>query len=173
MITLICATNRPQNMTKTVVDSYAEILRERGLDFQVFSMEELPDDLIVSDTFGQRSPQVERIMTEKIIPAEKLIVVAPEYNGSYPGVFKAFLDGIPPKTWFGKRAALVGVAAGRAGNLRGMDHLSDVFHYLRIEVFSMKVPISRLNSLLDEEDRLADEETIQVLNRQLDEFLRF
>ena len=89
-----------------------------------------------------------------------------------PGIFKSFLDVVPPPKWRGKKVALVGVANGRAGNLRGMDHLSDVLHYLRAEVFSFKVPISVLDSLISDGE-LRDKETLETLKQQATEFLEF
>lgn len=173
MITIICATNRPKNQTLKVVSTYERLLKEAGEEPVIFRMDELPNDFIVSDLFGERSTAVDALLKGKIEPAQRLIIIAPEYNGSYPGIFKTFLDGVDPAVWVGKKAALVGVATGRAGNLRGMDHLTGVLHYLKLEVFSNKVPISRLHALLDEDDNIVDDETLKVLKTQLDGFLKF
>lgn len=174
MITLICATHRPQNQTQKIVRFYKEILTAEGYQPAVLMMNELPEDFVYSDSFGKRNTPTAALIEEKLGPAEKLVIIAPEYNGSYPGVFKAFLDGVEPKLWKGKKVALVGVASGRAGNLRGMDHLTDVCHYLRMEVFSLKVPISRLSEMLSEDGQnLADTETRAVLQQQAREFMDF
>lgn len=172
MISVICATHRPQNQTLAVVNKYAEILQELGEEVQILKMDDLPEDFMVTNTFGKPSHGLEEVVSKWIAPSEKMVIIAPEYNGSYPGVFKVFLDAVPPKTWKGKKAALVGVASGRAGNLRGMDHLTDVLHYLRVEVFSLKIPISRLNDLL-QEGEMVDAATLGVLKMQAEEFLRF
>ncbi len=173
MITIICGTNRPKNQTVKVVSLYESLLLERGQDVTILQMDELPDNYSVSDTYGSRSSEVVEILSKKIIPADKLVFISPEYNGSYPGILKTFLDGIEPRVWRSKKAALVGVASGRAGNLRGMDHLTDVLHHLRIEVFSNKVPISKLYDLMDDNEKVIDEGTIEVLKKQVGEFLEF
>lgn len=172
MITVICATHRPKNQTRQVVKKYKEILLELGYETEVFELDELPDEFLLGNTFAQEDHGLNHIISSKIAPAEKVVVISPEYNGSYPGLFKAFLDAAPPKIWRGKKVALVGVASGRAGNLRGMDHLTDVFHHLRAEVFSMKVPISQLDSLM-EENELKDESTLEILRVQAREFGSF
>lgn len=172
MITLICGTHRPQNQTQLVVDKYAELLHERQIPTQILQMDELPENFMVSNTFGSSNHGLDQLVAEKIEASEKLIVITPEYNGSYPGVLKVFIDAIDPAVWRGKKVALVGVASGRAGNLRGMDHLTDVFHHLRAEVFSLKVPISRLFELV-KDDRVIDETTLKVLEGQIDEFLKY
>lgn len=173
MITIICATHRPKNQTNKVVLLYKEILEARGVKVKVLQMNELPQDFLYSDSFGNRTSFTDELIEDKLLPAEKLIVVSPEYNGSYPGIFKAFLDGVKPHIWKGKKVALVGVASGRAGNLRGMDHLTDVLHHLRMEVFSFKVPISRVDELLGEDKNIDDPETRSILTAQAEEFLNY
>lgn len=173
MITIICATHRPQNQTQKVVQLYKSLLDNARVEASVLHMSELPENFVYADSFGNRTANTKDLLSEKIEPASKLVIIAPEYNGSFPGVFKAFLDGVNPGIWKGKKVALVGVASGRAGNLRGLDHLTGVLHYLRMEVFSLKVPISQLGGLLDDDGNFADEQTKVVLKNQMEEFLAF
>ncbi len=167
MITIINATNRPENLTGKVVNAYKELLDKEELKSQVFEISELQNDFIFSSSYGQITPHMQDLIARFIDTADKFVFIAPEYNGSYPGVLKAFIDSIHPKHFNGKRAALVGVATGRAGNLRGMDHLTDVLHHLGVEVLSNKVPISKLNDLLTADGKLEDEETLRLLSRQI------
>ncbi len=173
MITVVCATHRPKNVTFKVVEKYVELLQEVGEEVRLLEMAELPRDFLFVDSFGRRTATTDQLIEDKIVPAERLVIISPEYNGSYPGVLKAFFDGIKPAIWKGKKVALVGVASGRAGNLRGMDHLTHVLHHLRMEVFSLKVPISKIEGLLNEDGELQDQETLNVLRNQRDEFLNY
>lgn len=173
MTTLICATHRPQNQTQRIVNYYQQLLEESHEEVQRLDMSDLPRDFPYADSFGERSQTTDDLLRKKILPASRLVIIAPEYNGSFPGIFKTFLDGVDPRIWKGKKVALVGVAAGRAGNLRGMDHLTDVLHYLRMEVFSLKVPISKLQDILSQDGELQDLETRQVLKQQARDFLLF
>jgi len=173
MITLINATNRPENLTGKVVELYSHLLSESGQANQIFELAELQNDFIFNASFGKASAHMDKIVNEKIIPAQKFVFIAPEYHGSYPGVLKAFLDAVETKHFRGKRAALVGVASGRAGNLRGMDHLTDVLHHMGVEVLSYKVPISKLNSLFNEHGALVEAETTIVLKKQIELFSKF
>ena len=66
---------------------------------------------------------------------------------------------------------LTGVATGRAGNLRGMDHLADVLNYLKITVHPNKLPISVVNSVVGSDGKIIDENTLHAINQQLDEFI--
>lgn len=173
MITVICATHRPQNQTRKIVEEYIQILNDLKQEVEVFELDELPEDFMMSNTFGKANHGLEEILMKKIIPAERLVIISPEYNGSYPGLFKAFIDAVKPGIWKGKKVALVGVASGRAGNIRGMDHLTDVLHFVRAEVFSLKIPISQLETLMDENGLIADAATRKVLRQQAEEFMEF
>ncbi len=173
MITVINATNRPDNKTRVVVDTYIRLLEESGAEARIFDMAELPTDFIFSSSYGRKTPEMERIIQERIDGADGYVIIAPEYNGSYPGVFKAFIDSVHPKHFHGKKAALVGVSTGRAGNLRGMDHLTDVMHHIGVEVLSHKVPISKLDDLITLPGTFDDEDTLHVLRKQIRRFLNF
>lgn len=173
MITIVNATNRPENLTGKVVELYSTILHSLGLENQILELSQLQNDFIFNASFGKESVQMNELILNKITPAQKLVFIAPEYHGSYPGVLKAFLDAVPRKHFKDKRAALVGVASGRAGNLRGMDHLTDVLHHMGVEVLSYKVPISKLDSLIDKEGKLTDAETLKVLQLQAEKLKAF
>jgi NAD(P)H-dependent FMN reductase len=174
MITLICGTNRPKNVSQKFVNLYQTLLSKRNLECNTVAMENIPKDIAFSnDIIGTASGELKSILNEKIIPATKLVVVVPEYNGSFPGILKSFIDSVEPKHYQGKIIALVGISAGRAGNLRGMEHLTGIFHYLGAEVISTKVDIASVNSLLDENGMPNDEGVVRRLNRQIDHLLKY
>jgi NAD(P)H-dependent FMN reductase len=165
MYTIISGTNRVGSHTEQVAKEYQRILKNKNIDANIFYLKEL-------DTL-HRSEGILKAETEILIPTEKFIFIIPEYNGSYPGVLKAMIDNSDiRKVWNYKKALLTGVATGRAGNLRGMDHLADTLHYMKMNVFYNKLPISVIDKVMDEEGRLNDE-TIKAVNKQIDEFLIF
>ncbi len=166
MYLIISGTNRADSYTIKVSRAYQRALAERGIESKILSLEGL--DL------GLRNPAYEQIETEILIPAKKIIFISPEYNGSIPGVLKSLFDiSDISKTWAGKKALLTGVSTGRAGNLRGMEHLTGILHYLRMVVYPNKLPISVVDKLFDPDGRIVDPETIRLIGEQLDEFLAF
>lgn len=165
MYTIISGTNRTGSHTEKVAEEYHRILKEKSIDAKIFTLKNF--DVL------HRSPHFLKFEIEILIPTHKFIFIIPEYNGSYPGVLKAMIDNSDiKKVWNYKKALLTGVATGRAGNLRGMDHLSDTLHYMKMNVFYNKLPISVIDKVMDERGRL-DEETIGAINSQLDEFILF
>lgn len=166
MLTIISGTNRPGSNTRKIAAEYQRILEEKGVPVNLFSLEGV--DVMHNDAVFQR------IEAEIIIPATSFIFIVPEYNGSFPGVLKMLFDtGGSHGIWYYKRALLTGVATGRAGNLRGMDHLADILNYVKVTVHPNRLPISEVDKLLSPEGKLIDETTRNSINQQLDEFMKW
>ncbi|HXB31243.1 MAG TPA: NAD(P)H-dependent oxidoreductase [Puia sp.] len=165
MYLIISGTNRKDSFTLRIAKLYQSILKKKNIEVQVLSLVGL--DLM------DRSPAVVQLEKKWLLPAEKYIFISPEYNGSIPGVLKCLIDvSDVKKVWKGKKALLTGVSKGRAGNLRGMDHLTGIMHYVGTVVHPNKLPISVVDTLF-KEDELEHQETIREINRQLDEFIQF
>lgn len=167
MITIIAGTNRDKNKSILVANYYSTILTSKGIENQIFHLADLPTDFIFSGLYGKDNAEFASLLKKYILDVNKLIIISPEYNGSFPGVLKAFIDGWDPKNTPGKWAALVGVAAGRQGNSRGMDDLTNVLHYLQINVIPVKIPVSQIWRHFDKEGNIAfDEEFEQLFDKQ-------
>ena len=98
----------------------------------------------------------------------------PEYNGSYPGILKLMIDNTDvKKTWWHKKVLLAGVSTGRAGNLRGMEHLTGSLLHMKMLVHPNRLPISVVDKLMDGSGRFTDINTLAAIDTQLEEFLDF
>lgn len=164
MITIISGTNRKYSNTYKIAREYQLILQAKGIEAGIFSLENV-------DVFNYND-EFEKIENEILIPTSHFIIISPEYNGSFPGVLKMLFDSSRShEMWYHKKALLTGVATGRAGNLRGMDHLADVLNYLKITVHPNKLPISVVNSVVGSDGKIIDDYTLKAINHQLDEFI--
>lgn len=172
-IVVLSCTNRHDSYTLRVSKLYEEMLKNKGVSCELFSFESLPVNLLFSDTYGNRSAEFEAIIEHVIKPNRHFLFVVPEYNGGFPGVLKLFLDAVHPREWTNKKACLVGVSSGRAGNLRGMEHLTGVLNYLKMNVFYNKLPISQIDKILDTEGKFIQPEQKTVCDHQLSGFIDF
>ncbi len=164
MITIISGTNRKHSNTFKIAKEYQQILREKGIEAGILSLEDV--DVL------QYNAAFKKMENDILIPTTHFIIISPEYNGSFPGVLKMLFDNSRShEMWFHKKALLTGVATGRAGNLRGMDHLAEVLNYLKITVHPNKLPISAVNSIFSADEKIADANTLSAINQQLDEFI--
>jgi chromate reductase, NAD(P)H dehydrogenase (quinone) len=165
MYLIISGTNRKDSFTLRIAELYQTLLKERNIDAFVLSLIDLP--------LLERNQSIISLENEWLLPSTKYIFVSPEYNGSIPGVLKCLIDVTDvKKVWKGKKALLTGVSTGRAGNLRGMDHLTGILHFVGTIVHPNKLPISVVHTLFGD-DRIIDPETFRIINRQLDEFVEF
>lgn len=166
MYTIISGTNRADSNTIKIARQYDYFLRQKGIEPNFLSLENMD--------VNHRSPAMIQLEKTVLIPTTKFIFIAPEYNGSIPGVLKSLIDISDIKNvWWGKKALLTGVSTGRAGNLRGMEHFTGILHYVKVIVHPNKLPISIVDRLLDAEGKITDSGTVKVINQQLDEFIEF
>ena len=166
MITIISGTNRKDNFSKKVALEYQRLLKEKNFESRLLALDEV--DMTVRDK------GFEEIENELLIPAEKFILIVPEYNGSYPGILKLMIDNTDvSKVWWHKKVLLTGVSTGRAGNLRGMEHITGSLLHMKMKVHPNRLPISVVDKLMDKDNRLTDIPTLNAVHTQLDEFLNF
>ena len=180
MITIISGSNRKNSECLTFAKKYFDLFKKQASEVvQLLALENIPHDWFHPSMYEleQQSPSLIAIQDKYMIPADKFFFVISEYNGSFPGALKLFLDACSIRayqaTFKGKKAALSGVATGRAGNLRGMDHLTAVLHHLGTIVMPNQVPISRIANLMDKDGELIDPDTLTVMEQQVIEFLHF
>lgn len=175
MITLLHGTNRPDSMSGRVAAFYRGRLDKKNVPYKFFSLNDLPDDLFTQRMYKYNSHEgLVAIQDEFLKPAGKFIIVVPEYNGGFPGVFKAFVDASDIKAcWHNKKACLVGVSAGRAGNLRGMNQLTNLLNHIKVNVLHLKIPISSIESVIDDDDQIAVPEIVSLIDTQIDLMTEF
>lgn len=171
-ITIICGTNRENSYTEKVSNYYSGLLAEKGVEVKVLSLKELESVVSLSNYFEKENAKLNALIEKYITGTNLFVFIVPEYNGSYPGIMKLFLDTVHPKHWENKFACLTGVAGGRAGNLRGMEHLTGVLNYLKMHVYHNRLPISQVDRIFASATP-SNEETVKVINKQLDGFLSF
>jgi chromate reductase, NAD(P)H dehydrogenase (quinone) len=164
--TIISGTNRAGSNTLKVAKQYQEILGQKGIAADLISLEGI-------DLNGKDEKWV-KIEKDVMIPTDKFIIILPEYNGSFPGALKTVIDmSDHRKVWPGKKALLTGISTGRAGNLRGMDHLTGSLNYLHVHVHPNKLPISTVDKLLNDSNRITDAQTVKAIEDQVEQFIDF
>lgn len=166
MITIISGTNRLDSRTLQVANYYYSLLQSLEQDVKLVSLLNL-DVLSRNDT-------IKKLENDIFIPSEKFIFIMPEYNGSFPGVLKALLDNTDiRKCWWHKKALLVGVADGRGGNLRGIEHMTNILHYLKVNVHYNKLPLSKINEEMDKDGMFLHQLTLTAIADQLNGFIAY
>lgn len=143
-IAVVSTTNRQGSLSSQVAHHYTTLLEQHGCASQLLSLTDLPADFTASALYEHMGQNADfNKLKEVMEAAQKYVFVVPEYNGSFPGVFKAFIDGLPyPHTFQQKQCALVGVSKGPQGGTLAMSHLTDIFNYLGMHVLPRKLRLS-------------------------------
>ncbi len=135
---------------------------------------ELPADFIVSALYHNsgKNEQFNALRT-RMESSQKFVFIVPEYNNSFPGVLKAFIDGLSyPNALIHKKCALVGISDGVQGNALGLSHLTDVLNYLGMHVLAQKVriPFMKKNFVAG---KIKDGFINQLIDEQAQLFMNF
>lgn len=166
MITVIAGTNRHDSLTLRTATIYYNMLLPLTQDVKLFSLEH-------HEVF-ERTQAMLALEQEYLIPAEKFVFIMPEYNASFPGILKLMMDNSDiKKCWWHKKALLVGISDGRAGNIRGIEHMTSILNYLKVNVLYNKVILSGINNEIDHEGNLIKPQTAEMITKQINEFIDF
>lgn len=174
MITIISGTNRSDSLTLRIAQLYQELLATHGAPAQILDLSQLPHDFAFSALYdkGGQNPAF-TAFHQQAADSDKLVFIIPEYNGSFPGVLKTFLDGMPyPNPWKNRKAALVGISSGPQGAAPALSHFTDVLHYLGIHVLAHRVKMPFIEKSMAD-NRIQNENYLRQLNKQVESLLAF
>jgi len=171
--TIISGTNRPGSSTYKLAEYYQKRLSEKGVEAGILSLTRLPANVIESDLYNKRSAEFMPLQ-DIVAQTDKFLFIIPEYNGSFPGVLKVFMDACSfPASFYDKKAALIGLSSGKYGNIRGIDHFTGVCHYMHLQVMPLKIHIGSINKEFDAGNMLFQKDTVQFTEEQIDKFILF
>lgn len=152
---ILCGTNRPEARTRKVA-RLAEGLINKELAARsqepayLLDLAELKPEIFLPEAYS-RKPQWFEAMQQRILSARGILVVTPEYNGSFPGVMKYFIDMLRfPESFVGVPVAFVGLADGMFGALRSVEQLELIFHYRNAHIFGKRLFVPNISAVLNE-----------------------
>lgn len=180
MITIISGTNRRNSRTFPIAQQYYELFKEQTVEhIELLNLAKLPLEFIHAGMYqpGGQNKDLKKLQDTFMIPANKFFFVIPEYNGSYPGILKLFIDACSIReykpTFNNKKSAISGIATGRSGNIRGIDHLRGSLTHMGSVVMPAILPISSVDDLTNEEGRITDKASKKSMLKFVQEFLKF
>lgn len=172
-ILLISGTNRPGSTTLRVTRRLEELYAAAAIRAELFNLEDLPMEMFHPDAYKTKPPAL-RAIQAKVLDAAGLHLVLPEYNGSFPGVLKYFIDLLKfPESFDRKPVAFVGVTSGSYGALRAVEQMQMVFGYRNAHLYPERVFISAVTSKFTPEGALTDAAVDERLTRQVQGFGQF
>ena len=151
-----------------------------GLAFERLKLEfvEIGDLALYNQDLEENVPPAWAAFRQKIAAADAVVFVTPEYNRSVPGVLKNAIDcGSRPygdSAWSGKPVAIMGASIGGQGTSRAQYHLRQTFVFLNMyPVNQPEVMVSNAHKRFDEEGKLTDEKTKELVGQLLSELVNW
>jgi chromate reductase, NAD(P)H dehydrogenase (quinone) len=173
MIALIVGTNRPGSNTRKVAAQIEEFYNELKVPLHVLDLAKLPPEIFAPNSYAEK-PKSFAPFTDAVLQSAGLHVVAPEYNGSFPGALKYFIDMLKfPESFDGRPACFTGLSAGIWGGLRPVEHLQQIFGYRNAHIFPVRVFLPQIYNLLDANGKIKDAELLARLKSQANGFAEF
>ena len=176
MITIIIGTNRQHAVSRVICRIYQELLTGLGQETNVVDLMDLPADFAFSALYENAGKNEEfNVYRQKMVESEKFVFIVPEYNGSFPGVLKAFVDGLAfPHSFRDKKCALVGLSSGVQGAGLALSHLTDIFNYCGMHVLALKPRLAQIEDNLDiEKETITNELYLELVTTQVQQLVDF
>jgi chromate reductase, NAD(P)H dehydrogenase (quinone) len=172
-ILIISGTNRPHSNAFRVAGVLSGHYDRLGVGYEVFSLADLPKEIFSGDAYATKPPPMVALQ-QRVLDAIGLHIVTPEYNGSFPGVLKYFIDMLKfPESFEHKPAAFVGEAAGLWGGLRPVEQLQQIFAYRNAYLYPDRVFIPGINQKIDADGNINDPAINDRLAKQAAGFAKF
>ena len=174
MITIVVGTIRKDSVSYRVALQYAEILEENGEDNKIFNLQDLPHNYIKSALYENVGKNEQFNVTRALMnKSQKFVFVIPEYNGSFPGVLKAFIDGLDrAKALTDKKCALIGISAGDQGAGLALSHFTDILHYCGTNVLPYRLRMPNVGDLMTE-NKITNQLYLSKIHKQAQKLIEF
>lgn len=171
-IVVVCGTNRDGALSRLLATETAESYRELGHDVDLLDMNELPNEALLPTAYKDQADNVKALVA-RFLKSDGVVFVVPEYNGSYPGVLKLFIDMLPfPEGFDSRPCAFIGLAAGQFKGLRAVEHFQQVAGYRNAHLYPRRLFIGdSFKQFVD--GKLSDDELSTRLREQSEGFAKF
>jgi chromate reductase len=172
-ILVISGTNRPQSYALKVAGLLEQEYRALQIPVEVLALTELPMEVFAGEAYQTKPAEMVAIQ-KRVLEAGGLHIVTPEYNGSFPGVLKYFIDMLQfPESFEGKCVAFVGEALGSWGGLRSVEQLIQIFGYRNALIYPDRVFIPNVAGKFGADGQMTDEAIHKRLKKQAAGFAKY
>jgi len=165
-IPLILGTARQGRKSEQVANFVLSEMRKRPeLETELIDVRELK--MTLNDA-GEEMKDSE--FAKKMVRADGLAIVVPEYNHGYPGLLKHALD-MCLEEYIHKAVGFCGVSAGPFGGARVIENLLPVVRELGLTVTFTDVNFSKVKDAFDEGGNLKEEKYVGRVAKFLNELV--
>jgi len=171
----VASTSRVPSRSKIVAAQYHRILSDRGVGADFLSLDEIPASVLQTTLYhSPKQPNEEwEGIQQRVHLAQKFVFVIPEYNGSFPGILKVWVDALEfPGSLRGKKACMLGLSDGTQGAALAMGHFADVLNYAGVHTLAFRPRFIHIGKYISE-GALVHPEYLNQMQVQAGQFLAF
>ena len=170
-IVAVIGSVRPFNFTsKALAVVIDEIKKYPEIDVEI-----VDPSILKLSLPGRESEDTSSLWLQKVVSqAAGVILITPEYHGSYSSVIKLVIDNLGyPSTLSGKPVVLLGVAAGQIGAIKALEHLRSVCAHVGAIVLPWSISVALVHKVFDEKGRCLDEKIEQKIRSVAVELIEY
>lgn len=162
--------NRPSKTSALVNFIGKKVAQKFDSDVVTYDLADVGTSLGLAQRAGDLAPQGRRIIKE-LTAADALIIGSPVYKGSYPGLFKHFIDLIEPERLFGKPVLLAATGGGDRHALMVEHQLRPLFGFFMAHSLPTAIYASQRDFNSDNE--ISSPELIARIDKAVNQFSPF
>lgn len=174
-MTIVAATSREDAVTAQMARLYQQVLAEMGVNADIIDLKDVPTNILETTLYKKvKLPNADwEKMQEKVSATDKFVFIIPEYNGSFPGILKIWVDAMKfPVSFKHKKACLLGIADGTQGSAMAMSHFADILNYVGVHTMALRPRFIHIGKYV-REGQLHNEEYWQFMRLQAEQFIAF
>lgn len=174
MITIVVPASRPGGSSQVIAEVYKESLEDFGQEARILNLVAFSPQMIDATHYAKSPDQQGFEELQQIVDSsDKFVFVLPEYNGSFPGLLKVFIDACRyPDSFSGKKAAMVGLSGGTQGSALAMGHFADILNYLGAHTLALRPRFIRIGDAVID-GVLTDDEYRSFIRVQAEQLAKF
>ncbi|GIO21544.1 NADPH-dependent FMN reductase [Oceanobacillus sp. J11TS1] len=173
-VAAMIGSNRAESYNKLLVEYMKDRYQDK-IEIDILPIQELP---FYNQDEELNPPEIVKELRERIKKSDAVLFATPEYNGSISGMLKNAID------WFSrvdlvlvnKPGMIVGASMGVLGTVKAQMQLRQILNSRGVGVLTLpgnEVLIGSVQDKVDEQGKLADEQTIDFLDTVVHNFVQW
>ena len=168
--TILGSVREGNNTAKALFIVEDELKKLKGMEL----IKIIPAELNLSLPGLSNESEDQTVLNEAIKDADGIVLTTPEYHGSYSSVIKLIIDNLVyPSLLKAKPIALLGVAAGKIGAIKSIEHIRSICAHMGAIVLPGSVSVANVQSVFDKVGNCLDQEIEKRLRDQANNLVKY
>lgn len=149
-VVAFAGSTRKDSYNKKLIQVAAEMARQKGAKVTVIDLNDYPMPFYDADLEAKQGlPANAKKLRELLLQNDAIMIAAPEYNGSVPGILKNAIDWtsrdekgqFSTDPYKGKKIAIMSASPGKGGGARALVHLRAILQAVSGNVIGIEVSV--------------------------------